>query len=123
MDISLFFSQESLFLVLFIAGVIVGLLGFAKILKWILSHYHDQTIAILTGFMIGSLNKVWPWKETLSTRINSEGEEVPLLQESVLPGDFSGEPFLMAAIGLAVLGFVVIILLDKFGPEEETSPA
>ena len=55
----------------FIFGAVIGLLSFSRVLKWMFSKYHDFTIAILTGFLIGSLNKLWPWKETISTRVNS----------------------------------------------------
>lgn len=47
------------------AGAIVGLLSFAKLLKWLFSHYRNLTLAILTGFIFGSLNKIWPWKKTI----------------------------------------------------------
>ena len=49
------------------AGAVIGLLSFSRVLKWMFAKYHDLTIAVLTGFLIGSLNKLWPWKETIST--------------------------------------------------------
>lgn len=95
------------------AGAVIGLLLFSKVLKWLFSHYKNQTLAILTGFIIGSLNKIWPWKETLTWRVNSHGIKVPFNQESVSPLSFSGESQLYAAIGFALLGFVLILLLEK----------
>ncbi|MCG8317289.1 MAG: DUF368 domain-containing protein, partial [Pseudomonadales bacterium] len=59
---------------IFGAGCILGLLSFSRILNWLLKHYHEMTMGLLAGFMIGSLNKVWPWKETLSFRTNSHGD-------------------------------------------------
>lgn len=101
------------------AGTIVGLLSFSKALKWLFSNYKNGMLAVLTGFIIGSLNKVWPWKETITTRINSKGVEVPLLQESVFPNNFNGEPQLMMSIILAVVGFSLIILLEKLAIKKE----
>ncbi|MGB0887605.1 MAG: DUF368 domain-containing protein, partial [Vicingaceae bacterium] len=91
------------------AGCIVGLLSFSKLLSWMFKKYHDLTIAILTGFLIGSLNKIWPWKETISTRINSHGETVPFIQNNVLPANFSGDNQLLFAIAMAAIGLGLII--------------
>ena len=95
------------------AGCIVGLLSFSKLLSWMFKKYHDLTIAILTGFLIGSLNKIWPWKETISTRINSHGETVPFIQNNVLPANFSGDSQLLFAIAMAAIGLGLIIVLEK----------
>ena len=71
---------------IFAAGCLVGLLSFAKFLSWLLKRWRDLTLAFLTGLMLGSLNKVWPWKETLTWRTSSSGENVPVLQQNLLPG-------------------------------------
>ena len=68
--------------------------------------------------MVGSLNKVWPWKETISTRVNSHGEVVPFIQDNVLPSDFSGEAQLTYSILLAIGGFLLIFILERFAPKE-----
>jgi len=98
---------------LFIIGCIVGLKLFSKALKWMFSNKKELTLAILTGFMIGSLNKIWPWKNTLSTRIDRHGEEVPLLEKSVLPSSFEGDSLIIFAIIFAVIGFLAIFLLER----------
>jgi len=103
------------------AGAIIGLLSFSKLLKWLFKNYRDLTLATLTGFILGSLNKIWPWKETISTRINSKGEEVPLLQESISPFSYPEDPQLAWAIGLAFLGFLTIFLLEKLANKLDTS--
>lgn len=95
------------------AGTIVGLLSFSRILKWLFAKYKDFTLAILTGFIVGSLNKIWPWKETLTYRLNSQGVEVPLKQISISPNSYEGEPQLLMALGLSIVGFAVIIILEK----------
>jgi putative membrane protein len=99
----------------FAAGAIVGLLSFSRVLSWLFTNYHQLTISLLTGIMIGSLNKVWPWKQTIETTINRHGEEIPLIQKNVLPGAFSGEPFLITCTGLALVGFFAVLVLEKNG--------
>jgi putative membrane protein len=106
-------------------GAIIGLLSFAKILKWLFDKYNNLTLAVLTGFVIGSLNKIWPWKETISTFINSHGETKPLFQKSISPfvntGDFGNENKIILAIILAILGFAVIFILEKVGDKFKTN--
>ncbi|PKG51813.1 DUF368 domain-containing protein [Olleya sp. 1-3] len=63
---------------LFGTGAVVGLLSFSHVLKWLFKNYHNTTLAILTGFILGSLNKVWPWKKTVSVMIDKTGDIVPL---------------------------------------------
>jgi putative membrane protein len=98
---------------IFMAGAIIGLLSFSKILKWLFAHYKNYTLAALTGFILGSLNKIWPWKETLTWRTNSHGIEVPFNQQSVSPFSFDGDAQLSLAIVLAVFGFVLILGMEK----------
>ena len=94
-------------------GAIFGLLSFSKVLNWLFAHYKNLTLAVLTGFILGSLNKIWPWKETLTWRVNSHGENVPFNEQSISPFSFEGDAQLTSAILLAVVGFGVIILLEK----------
>ena len=98
---------------IFMAGAIVGLLTFSRILKWLFKHYKEITLACLTGFIIGSLNKIWPWKETLTWRTNSHGVEVPFNQQSVSPFTFDGDAQLIMAVALAFVGFVIILGMEK----------
>lgn len=104
---------------LFVTGCVVGLLSIAQVLSWAFRRYRDGMLALLTGFMLGALSKVWPWKEAISWRINSHGERVPLEEINLLPGTYAsvtGESSaLMAAIGLAILGVVVVLGLEWFG--------
>ncbi|MGJ8759744.1 MAG: DUF368 domain-containing protein [Polaribacter sp.] len=100
-------------ILVFMAGAIIGLLTFSRVLKWLFKHYKNITLAALTGFIIGSLNKIWPWKETLTWRTNSHGVEVPFNQQSVSPFSFNGDAELTIAIVLAVVGFVIILGMEK----------
>ncbi|SDK70043.1 putative membrane protein [Catalinimonas alkaloidigena] len=107
----------------FILGCLVGILSFSRLLKWMLEKYHNLTVALLTGFMVGSLNKVWPWKETISTYTDRHGEVKPLVQENVLPLDYldltGREPYLFSAVALALVGFAVVYLIDHLAVAPE----
>ena len=100
-------------------GAIVGLLSFSKILKWLFNHYKDYTLAVLTGFIIGSLNKIWPWKETITWRTNSHGEQVPFNQQSVLPSNFDGDAQLLIAVLLALVGFALILGMERLAVQKK----
>ncbi len=99
------------------AGAIIGLLSFSRFLKWLLDKHYDITVAILLGSLIGSLNKLWPWKHTLQTRLNSHNVEVPFIQENVLPSAVEN-PQLLGAIALMIVGVAVIVVMSKFTPKE-----
>ena len=96
-------------------GAIIGLKVFSKVLNWMFKHHKNLTLAILTGFMIGSLNKIWPWKNVLKTRINSEGLEVTVLDESILPTSYTGDSQILFALIFVVIGFATILILESLG--------
>jgi len=106
-------------LLIFIAGCVVGLLSFSHALKWLFKNYHNITLALLTGFIFGSLNKVWPWKETITWFTNSDGTKEPLLQESVSPLSFNGDSQLLFASILMIIGFLSIFILEKIGSKKQ----
>jgi putative membrane protein len=105
-------------ILVFMAGAVVGLLTFSRVLKWLFKHYKNLTLAALTGFIIGSLNKIWPWKETLTWRTNSHGVEVPFNQQSVTPFSFDGDAQLILAIVLAVIGFALILGMERLAVQK-----
>lgn len=93
-------------------GAVFGLLSFARLLKWMFQRYRNLTLALLTGFILGSLNKIWPWKKVLETK--TFGDETKVVAEtSVWPGSFEGDPQLLSAILLAILGFSLIFILER----------
>lgn len=94
-------------------GAVVGLLSFSKVLKWLFNNFRNYTLAVLTGFILGSLNKIWPWKEVLTWRVNSHGIKVPFNEQSISPFSFQGDAQLTMAIVLSLVGFLVIIALEK----------
>lgn len=97
-------------LIIFALGTATGLLGFSKILKWFLDHYKNATMAFLTGILIGTLKKVWPWKETLESII-VRGKERILREANVIPNSIGNEEVL--AIVLAVVGFALVLILES----------
>mgnify|MGYP006104193885 FL=1 len=96
-------------ILIFITGCLVGILGFSRILRYGLARWHDYTLALLTGIMLGSMRKVWPWKITLESQI-IRGKEHVLREENVWP-------LLDFEFGIALLlmltGFTLVMLLDK----------
>ena len=112
-------TRDFFSIIIFMLGAVVGLVTFSRILKWLFSTYKNYTLATLTGFIIGSLNKIWPWQEIISWRTNSKGIEVPLSTTSVSPFSFEGDPQLMMAILLATIGFGLILLLEKLAVKKD----
>jgi putative membrane protein len=113
-------ERDILTLCTFAIGAAVGLASFSRLLNWLFRKYHDFAIAVLTGFLIGSLRKIWPWKQTLQTTVDRHGKIVPLLQQNILPQHWNTE-FLLA-IALAGTGFLIIIGMNVMAgtgnPEE-----
>jgi len=118
------------------AGAIIGLLSFARLLKVMFAKYHDLTIALLSGFLLGSLNKIWPWKRVDEIMIKHAGEAneeiVNVVERAVLPNNFSlpiiegsqvigqspTDSEFYAAIALAIAGAALIFLLEKLGNQK-----
>lgn len=114
-------------LAVFAAGCLVGILSFARALSWLLRRWRDLTLSFLMGLMLGSLNKVWPWKQTLEWRSNSAGEQVPLVEQNLLPGHFAEltghDPQLVLALLLAVAGVTLVLLLEWLAARLSAMPA
>ncbi len=118
-----FDTKSLVVMVVFALGCLLGLGTFSRVLTWMFRKYHTQTMAILTGFMIGSLNKIWPWRNVLSYRTNSSGERVPFLEKSVLPGQFEGEPMIIGVLICMVIGFATGLLIEKLGTKKAAAHA
>ncbi len=99
----------------FALGCLVGITTFSRVLSWTFKNYRNPTLGLLTGFMLGSLNKLWPWRNVLSTRINSKGVEVPLIEKSVLPGNYEGETYLTGVIICMLVGFLSVFIIERLG--------
>lgn len=95
----------------FAAGALCGLLSFSHLLSMLLRKFHDATLIFLTGLMLGTLGKIWPWKQTLSWRTNSKGDQVPLLEQNLSPMSFEQLTGESAQLGFAVAAMLAGILL------------
>lgn len=91
-------------IIVFAVGAAVGIISFSHLLTYLLNRFHDTTIAVLAGFMLGSLNKVWPWKEIT--------EEV---ENNVLP-----HSYLWEGIGLMAVGFIVVYIIEKLSARKSS---
>ena len=96
-------------------GAAIGLALFAKLLSWLFRHYHDLTVGLLTGFMLGSLRKVWPWKEVVQYRLNSHGQMEPLVTRNLWP-ELDLETGL--ALGLIILSAALVWYLESRGEQK-----
>lgn len=132
-------------LIIFILGAFVGLLSFSHLLKWLFKHYHNITLALLTGFIFGSLNKIWPWKMTQTVMEKASGKIIPFSEVSDLGNltiyqqqiiDFESYKVVaeksisafkyselnnhidsqwLPAITLMIIGFSIIFILERLG--------
>ncbi len=104
-------------IIVFVSGCFFGLLGFSHFLSWILTHYRFPTLAVLAGFMIGSLNKVWPWKEVTAFRLDHDGNQVPAFDKSIWPWDYlektGNDPLVFKAILFAAIGILLVVGIEK----------
>ena len=105
-------------LLLVAAGAVVGIMAFSRLLGWLFERYRDFTVAVLTGLMVGSLRKIWPWKEALEGLTKGDGS--PLLQRNVLPPEWSGE--VAAAFGLCLIGFGVVLTMEVLSRKVKQAP-
>jgi putative membrane protein len=110
-------SLDLLFLLIFAAGAAAGLLCFSRLLYWLLHRYHQATMALLTGFLFGSLAIVWPWKRVLAWVEGSHGQLKPSQQVPVSPAEFASltgqDPLLWWCLALMILGFALVWLIDS----------
>lgn len=115
------------YLAVFAIGCIVGVIAFSNIISWLFRHFRDATLALLTGFMIGSLNKLWPWKEVTETRINSQGEVVPFLERSISPATYetlyNTSAQLLPVVLIALAGIALVLVFEWAGAKKHSAQA
>jgi putative membrane protein len=102
-------------------GCAIGIVTFARVVSYLFQRYHDATVAALTGLMIGSLRKMWPWKETLRSEVDPRGHVIPIEEINVLPTGFSAE--FMLAVGLMLLGLGLVVGLNWYAARHAGSGA
>lgn len=100
-------------LLTFGAGCAVGLLAFSRLLKVLLARYHSSTMAFLVGLMLGSLRKVWPFRQVLEEGVVGSGKRVVLRDECIWPGELTAEVWL--SLGLIVVGMMLVVVLERLG--------
>lgn len=104
-------ERDVLPLAVFAAGCAIGLSLFARFLTWLFAHHHDISVAALSGIMLGSIRKIWPWKEVVSTRLDSHGEIVPLIEHNVLPPAVDAS--VLGALVLAAAAAAAVLYLER----------
>lgn len=97
----------------FAFGALLGITSFSRVLSYALKHFRNITLSVLTGFMLGSLNKVWPWKEVVETYTDTHGEVKPLVENNILPDEY-----LVEGIILMVVGFALVYVLEKLSAKK-----
>ena len=129
-------SQEAfIIMAVFAVGCLIGLLLFSRFLSWTFKHYHDPTLAVLCGFMMGSLPKIWPWRNPESYINKSSGDVISaekmktirlasddyelLTENNVYPTDYLGDPNTMLAILAIVVGFCSVILMKSLSKSDQ----
>lgn len=101
---------------IFASGCIVGILSFSRVVSYLLRKFHSATIGLLSGFMLGSVNELWPWKVILEWRTSSSGEKKPFLTENILPTEYLGlvgeEPQIVTAILAFLFGIGIVVFIE-----------
>lgn len=108
-------TLDIVILVIFGAGAFIGITSFSRVLSYALKNFRNITLSVLTGFMLGSLNKVWPWKRVVEYYTDSHGVAKPLIEENILPNHY-----LVEAIVLMIVGFLLVYFLEKLSSKKQT---
>ena len=105
-------DKDFITLALFASGCLVGILSFSRVVAYLLRRFHAATIGLLSGFMLGSVNELWPWKLATS----SSGKQTPFLTENILPGEYLAQvgldPQLGWAIGAFFFGIGLVLFIE-----------
>lgn len=98
-------TLDLVIIAVFGAGAVVGITSFSRVLSYALKHVRNITLAVLSGFMLGSLNKVWPWKEQITTVV--DGHDL-MIENNILPNQY-----IVEAVVLMLVGFFMVYFLEK----------
>jgi putative membrane protein len=119
-----FGSLEFGVIVIFIAGGLLGMAVFSRLVARLLSDYFNQTVALFAGLMIGSLNKIWPWREVYEYATTIEGKRIPAFDNSILPWRYleitGKDPQVFYAILMMALGVFMVVLVEKIAARLNT---
>ncbi len=122
--------DKLLIMVVFALGCLTGLMTVSRLLSWTFKHYRNLTLATLTGFMLGSLNKIWPWRNAVDWLRDKSGAIILdkdgitpkkiLLEENVWPGNYTGgDALILAVVVLMIVGFLSVFLLERLGGKKD----
>ena len=113
-----------LVIIAFTIGCALGLIGISKLITRALNNYEYVTLALLSGFMMGALNKIWPWRKVMEYATNSKGDQIAVFDKSILPWDFLSEtgkdPQLFQAILMMALGVLIVVVTEKIAVRLKT---
>ncbi len=113
-----FLAKHLVIIVVFCLGCMVGLLSFARLLNYMLKNFHQLTMAFLTGLMVGSMPKIWPWKEILETKM-VRGKAHVIWGSNMMPQSINTE--VLVALALAILGFIIVLLIERMARGKENA--
>ncbi len=118
------YEFNMLVILIFAIGCVSGLIGISRLLTWALTRYHQVALALLLGFMMGALNKVWPWRKVLEYATNSKGGQIAVFDKSIVPWDYLSvtgkDPQLFQAIFMMALGVLIVVLIEKIAVRLKT---
>ena len=113
-----FLTQHLVIIIMFCLGCLIGLLSFARLLNYMLKNYHQPTMAFLTGLMVGSMPKIWPWKEVLETKL-IRGKAHVIWGSNLMPQTINTE--VLVALGLAISGFIIVLIIERLARGKESA--
>lgn len=105
-------------LLLFVAGIVTGLLTFSRILRWFLHHYPSQSMALLLGLMLGAVHKIWPWQTVTQSKLQGKTR---LFYSAVWPSDYPNDPKWLATTVAVICGMGILLALEYFKNRRSTS--
>ncbi|NND32016.1 MAG: DUF368 domain-containing protein [Saprospiraceae bacterium] len=124
--LSNFNSSSFLLILVFLLGCLSGLALFANLLDYLFKKFHNPTLALLTGFMIGSLNRIWPWRNPVLWLDKTSGQYISILtpgadpdsfhivkEMNVLPANYEGQALIFGVIIAFLSGLAIVWLLDR----------
>lgn len=115
-------SFDLAFVAVFASGCLVGLLGFSHVLSYLITRFRAPVLALLTGFLAGSLAMVWPWQHVVESYEKPDGRVVALRTENLMPNEFSQlsgqDPHTIIVVGLMVFGVVLVFLMSRLASDQ-----
>jgi len=110
-------------LLVFGLGGILGLMFFSRLLSWLLAHFEVAVIATMCGFLVGSLNIIWPWKQVLESMTSHSGKTIVLSSQNLWPSEYlqlvGRDPQTLLAVSAMLLGLILVLGLEYVGSRQD----